>query len=69
MFLENLKIASPCHADWDNMQGDDRVQFCGECQKSVFNVSAMTRRQAESFLRQNTTGICTKIYRRADGQF
>jgi len=67
VFLENLKIASPCHSDWDKMQGDDRVRFCGDCQKTVYNVSAMTRRQAETFLRQNTAGICTKIYRRADG--
>jgi hypothetical protein len=49
------------------MQGDERVRFCSLCQKNVYNISAMTPWQAESFLRRNTTGICTKIYRRADG--
>jgi len=28
MELENLKIASPCTADWESMKGDDRSRFC-----------------------------------------
>jgi hypothetical protein len=46
--LDQIKIASPCSADWDRMEGTDRVRFCGECKKNVFNLSAMTRRDAEA---------------------
>ena len=67
MLLENLRIASPCPADWDKMDGDEQVRFCHLCQKSVYDVSALTRRQAEALLRRNGAGTCTRIYRRQDG--
>ena len=67
MLLDNLRIAAPCPADWDKMEGDEQVRFCHLCQKSVYDVSALTRGQAEALLRQNGAGICTRIYRRQDG--
>jgi hypothetical protein len=67
MDLENLRIASPCPADWDQMDGDERVRFCRLCQKNVYDISAMTQRQAKALLRENGAGICTRIYRREDG--
>jgi hypothetical protein len=67
MDLENLRIASPCPADWDQMDGDERVRFCRLCQKNVYDISAMTQRQAKALLRENGAGICTRIYRRQDG--
>lgn len=33
--LHELRVASPCRADWDKMQGDDRMRFCGTCAKNV----------------------------------
>jgi hypothetical protein len=65
--LDQIKIASPCSADWEQMEGTDRVRFCGECKKNVFNLSAMTRRDAEALLRTTNLDLCTQIYRRADG--
>ncbi len=65
--LDQIKIASPCTADWEQMQGDDRVRFCGECKKNVFNLSAMTRRDAEALLRETNGNLCTRLYRRTDG--
>ncbi len=35
--LENVRIASPCSASWDDMVGDERVRFCGQCTKNVYN--------------------------------
>jgi hypothetical protein len=65
--LDQIKIASPCSADWGKMEGNDRVRFCSECKKSVFNLSAMTRRDAEALLRKTNGDLCTRLYRRADG--
>jgi hypothetical protein len=65
--LDQIKIASPCSADWEQMEGNDRVRFCSECKKNVFNLSAMTRRDAEALLRKSNGDLCTQLYRRADG--
>lgn len=65
--LDHLKIASPCSADWEQMEGDDRVRFCGECKKNVFNLSAMSRRDAEALIEEKNGDMCARLYRRADG--
>ncbi len=72
--LDNVRIASPCPAEWDEMIGDDRVRYCGQCTKNVYNLSAMSREDAEALLRAGFEreglggdGVCVRIYRRADG--
>ena len=45
--LRNVKVASPCPADWDRMIGDERVRFCGQCELNVYNLSAMSEAPAE----------------------
>ena len=40
--LDRLRIASPCPMRWDDMQGDDRKRFFGECRLHVYNLSAMS---------------------------
>lgn len=65
--LDNLRVASPCNASWDEMKGDERVRFCGHCEKNVFNLSAMTRDEAEALILATNAKICVRMYRRADG--
>jgi hypothetical protein len=65
--LESIQIASPCTAKWDEMVGDERARFCSHCQKDVFNLSAMPRDEAESFMRERTSDVCVRLYKRADG--
>jgi hypothetical protein len=65
--LDDVKIATPCHARWDDMIGDDKIRFCGKCQKDVFNLSAMTRDDAETLLREKSDSMCARLYRRTDG--
>jgi hypothetical protein len=67
MTLENIKIASPCSADWNAMSGDERTRFCAECGKHVYNVSAMTRREASALVAKTEGRLCVRFYRRADG--
>jgi hypothetical protein len=52
---------------WDAMKGDDRVRSCEACDKDVYNLSAMTRDEAESLLHEQDGSICARIHRRADG--
>ncbi|MEO8876787.1 MAG: hypothetical protein ABI461_14435 [Polyangiaceae bacterium] len=65
--LANAKIASPCSADWEKMEGDDEVRFCRGCQKNVFNLSAMTAEDAEAVLQEKEGDLCARLYRRKDG--
>lgn len=65
--LDQIKIASPCSANWELMTGDDQVRFCSHCEKHVYNLSAMTRRAAETLIRETEGHVCTRFYRRADG--
>ena len=65
--LTNLKIASPCSANWGEMYGDDRMRFCGECKLSVYNLSGMTKYDAENLLTNSEGRLCVRYYKRADG--
>ncbi|MFI5301697.1 MAG: hypothetical protein ACHREM_26715 [Polyangiales bacterium] len=67
--LKQLRVASPCAADWDAMPGTDRVRQCHGCGKRVFNISSMDRAEAELFLRENTgeTQPCVRFHQRRDG--
>lgn len=65
--LESIRIASPCNADWNAMQGDDRARFCGTCRKNVYNLSDMTRAQAQALVARKEGNMCVRMYRRADG--
>ncbi len=65
--LNNIQIASPCSADWDEMYGDDRKRFCGECKLNVYNLSGMSRDEAEVLIMNAEGRLCVRFYRRSDG--
>jgi len=64
--LNLLNVPSPCAVPWKSMAGNDRVRFCGQCRKDVYNLSAMTSAEADGLLR-NTAAPCVRFYRRRDG--
>jgi hypothetical protein len=65
--LDRLYVSSPCTADWETMPGDERVRFCSQCHLNVYNISALTRKQAEKLIAETEGRLCAKLYRRADG--
>lgn len=65
--LNNIKVASPCSADWNEMTGDERQRFCGSCQKNVYNLSGMTKDEAENLLLNAEGRLCIRFYKRTDG--
>lgn len=66
--LHRIEIAKPCTASWDKMKGDLRVRHCGDCNKNVFNLSAMPEAEAAALVAANTRGeLCVRFYRRQDG--
>ena len=65
--LNNIKIASPCSADWNAMIGNERKRFCGECKLNVYNLSGLSQTEAENLLLDSEGRLCVRFFRRADG--
>ena len=65
--LNNVRVAAPCSADWDQMIGNDRARFCSQCNLNVYNLSSMSRSEAEHFVTTGEGRICIRYYRRRDG--
>ena len=65
--LDHVQVAAPCKADWNQMIGSERMRFCGECNLNVYNLSGMTRSEAESLIARNEGRLCVRFYRRGDG--
>jgi hypothetical protein len=65
--LDHVSVAATCPADWDQMSGNDRVRFCGKCNLNVYNLSALSKSEAESFIASNEGRLCVRFYRRTDG--
>jgi hypothetical protein len=65
--LDNLRVASPCTADWAQMTGDDRVRACASCQKNVYNLSELTRDEAEALILEKHGDLCGRYFQRKDG--
>src|SRR5438132_991335 len=65
--LGHVRIASPCPASWSDMTGDERVRYCGECKKNVYNLSALTQVEAAALIHEKEGRLCGMYYRRPDG--
>jgi hypothetical protein len=65
--LDNIKIASPCGANWNEMFGDNRKRFCSECKSNVYNISGMSQHEAENLLINSEGRVCVRLYKRHDG--
>ena len=67
-YLDSIKSPAPCSKDWDEMSGDELVRFCTGCEKSVYNLSAMPRREARKFVAKNSGKVCVRYVRLANGK-
>lgn len=65
--LDDVRIAAPCPASWDDMTGTDQVRHCGQCSKNVYNFKDMTRPEIADLLMSTEGRVCGRLYRRKDG--
>lgn len=66
--LSDLRVAYPCEANWDEMAGNERVRHCSSCRLHVYNLSNLTRQQAQVLIEGAEGRLCVRFYRRADGR-
>jgi hypothetical protein len=65
--LNDVQIASPCTASWEEMSGDPYARHCAQCNKNVFDLSQLSAHQAINLLREKEGRLCIRLYRRHDG--
>lgn len=65
--LGRMRIASPCPANLDSMEGDGRVRFCRLCSLNVYDISEMTRAEVEALVLKTEGRLCGRMTLRADG--
>lgn len=69
--LEQIRVTSPCHADWNSMKqvspGDDRTRFCAGCCKNVYNLSLMTRAEAQQVVQDHDGHLCVRFQLQENG--
>jgi len=68
MALRHLRIAAPCNASFDAMEGPGNRRFCESCEKHVHDLSAGTETEARRILDDANGGrICVRYAKRPDG--
>jgi hypothetical protein len=65
--LGEVTLSTPCHVEWESMQGDHRVRFCGQCAKNVYNVEGLTAAEVKEVLLANEGQACLRLFIREDG--
>ena len=65
--VSQLRVASPCSAAWDEMAGDERVRFCGQCRKHVYNLTVLSPDEVGRLVQEKEGRFCGRIYQRRDG--
>jgi hypothetical protein len=66
-FVHDIRIATPCKANWEAMTGDEKIRFCHQCKLNVYNISEMSLEQAEELIAAKEGRICVRLWRRKDG--
>ena len=63
-----LKVATPCYVSWNEMKGDERTRYCGQCRQNVHDLSMMSTNEVNELLSQSNGSPCVRFYKRTDGR-
>jgi hypothetical protein len=53
-----LRVVRPCDRKWDDLVGDDRARFCGDCGKNVHNLLGLSEDEVAALRRESPSGFC-----------
>jgi hypothetical protein len=65
--IDRLRIAAPCPISWEQMTGNSQVRFCDHCQLNVYNISELSRTDAEKLIASTEGRLCARVFKREDG--
>lgn len=66
--LETLQLVRPCPITLEELNPAERVNFCNNCNKKVYNLSVMSTNDAEKLLEKTDGQICKMFVRNNDGR-
>ena len=61
-----LAISSPCPMTWEDLVGNDRVRYCGQCRLNVYDLTVMTPVEIERLVHRTEGRLCGRLYVRED---
>ena len=61
--LQRLRVASPCPASWESMQGDERRRHCLQCDKPVYDFAQLTPREIAGVIEASQGELCARLTR------
>lgn len=63
------RLSYVCPIPWDSMKGSASARFCESCQRTIPNLSLISRAEREAILAKlGTEEICAAFYRRLTGE-
>lgn len=62
-----FRTGSPCSADWDRMLGNERVRYCPECKRDVYDFSRMSDKDVKRLVSGREQRLCARVRQRPDG--
>lgn len=66
--LDRVYLQTPRSTERSLLEGGEQVRSCCECDKQVYNLSSMTRRQAEDLITRADGRLCAKFDRDENGK-
>jgi hypothetical protein len=57
----SIKIDSPCHENWENMEPTEQGRFCNSCQKAVVDFTGLTDQQILQYFLKNPVPVCGRM--------
>jgi hypothetical protein len=58
----DLRISSPCPKSWDDLVGDNRIRYCGQCKLNVYNQADMSSEDVAEIVRKTEGRLCGRLY-------
>ena len=67
--IEKFKQATPCSALWEGTDPKERVRYCEQCKRQVYDFAGLELPEAEAliFKRENRKNVT--LFKRVDGKF
>ncbi len=65
--IEDVRIAAPCPMSWNDMEGDDHVRVCRQCDKKVYDFTTLSPAEVLDLLDVHEGNLCAHMYGRPDG--
>lgn len=65
--FRSLRVGTPCHMKFDELEGDGSKRWCGECRLHVYDFAQLTRGEVTDLVTTAEGRLCGRVVRREDG--